>query len=959
MNKNSSYRIILIIIMVACFALFLYWGFRKEGYHVDEMYMYGTANSEYLPFMHMGEQEYSVKDWMKEYGAGENLIDLFRNLSKDISILKANGWDIKGSEIYAAYSRARECSNDIYSTTWMSGQAYKDYIAVSDTNRFNYISVLYNFRGDNHPPLYALLLHTICSVFPGVYSKWFGLGLNIVIGLLCILLLYKTVEKFLGGRNVGLMAAALYGLSAAAAITASYIRMYSLVTLMVTGVAYAHLNLAAKNWEWDKKDRRKLVFFTLCAYLSQYYSVIYIFGIAMACVIIMLAQKKLKNALRYILTMGIAGAVGIVMWPFSLKAVFAGSRGAESIGGFFSLEGTMDRLGAMLYVLVHNCLGIPEWLFLILVIAVAVLIAIIMIKDKQADDRSRIERALIVIVPFVFYFVCISKMAPYLVDRYIMCIMPWCGTLLLCGIMFAIKRIGVKGKAVLAKAVTGAGADVAGMETGAGAVGKKAAADVMATAAGADAAGTETEAGAALAESTAKESVELAAERESEVAAAMAVNAASTEKMAPGAGAAKKAAGADTAGKMAGADAAVSDSMGEAASAESEVSLATKVMNAASMEKDVTGAGAKKSPIAVKAAMAICFLPLLVLSNSLLVGNCEIYSCGQECDVIAEDTDCVYILPDGWWNESAEDTLLLSKCRDTAVVFEWNAETLAGTYDAPAGSELLMIVHEGVEAGANIDAIADSLPSAGKSLTELSSESVRGNTWIHYRLNECGTGDHSDSVDLNIGNKDGKTVDTDGVSEAGSANDEGSSSGVNGADGGISSSVNVADEGSLSGVNGADGGISSGVNGADGDYIDEDTGILSSMEDIALTDKDGRGSNYYFTYGNDVFRAKFDKDTWKIYDSYKINNMDDMKIICGALQVEHPVHIGDTDAHRTPEDMAQEWMEHNVGYALFKPDSEWSVRAKDVDLDPYDVGKSIFEIYEDRTGKKFSLGDVL
>ena len=691
--------------------------------------MYGTANSEYLPFMHMGEQEYSVKDWMKEYGAGESIIDLFRNLSKDISILKANGWDIKGSEIYAAYSKAREWCNDIYTTTWMSGQAYKDYIAVSDTNRFNYISVLYNFRGDNHPPLYALLLHTVCSFHPGEYSKWYGLNLNIIIGILSILLLYRTVEKFLGGKTTGLMAAALYGLSAAAAITASYIRMYSLVTLMVTGVAYAHLNLASKNWEWDKKDRRKLVFFTLCAYLSQFYSVIYIFGIALASVVIMLAQKKTKNALRYILTMGITGAVGIAMWPFSLRAVFAGSRGAESIGGFFSLEGTLDRLGTMLYVLVHNCLGIPEWLFMVLAVGITVLIVVLMLRDKQSGDRSRIERALMVTVSFALYFVCISKMAPYLVDRYIMCIMPWCGTLLLCGMMFVIKRLKLNSKATVA-------------------------------------------------------------------------------------------------------------------------------------------------------VMAVCYIPMLVFSDSLLVGNCEVYPGGQERDTIAGDTDCVYILPDGWWNESAEDTLLLSKCRNTAVVFEGNAQVLSGTYDAPAGSDLLMVVHRGVEAEDNIDVIAESLTAAGKGLAEMSRESVRGNTWIHYKVEE----------------REGK---------------------------------------------------------------EGDAGILGSAEDIALTDKDGSGRNYCFTYGNDLFESEFENETWKIYDSYKISNMDDMKIICGALQAEHPVHIGDTEALRTPEDMAQEWMEHNVGYELFAPDSEWSARAKDVDLDPHDVGKSIFEIYEDRTGKKFNLGDVL
>ena len=747
MKSEKRANIILAIILLCCFAVFVYWGFQKEGYHVDEMYMYGTANSEYLPFMHLGEQEYSVKDWMKEYGAGENLIDLFRNLSKDFSILKANGWDIKGSEIYTAYARARECSNDMYTTTWMSGQVYKDYIAVSDTNRFNYISVLYNFRGDNHPPLYALLLHTVCSFCPGVYSKWFGLGLNIVIGILSIWLLYSTVEKFLGGKTTGLMAAALYGLSAAAAITASYIRMYSLVTLMVIGVAYAHLNLSTKNWEWDKKDRRKLVFFTLCAYLSQYYSVIYIFGIALASVVIMLAQKKIKSALRYILTMGITGVVGIVMWPFSLKAVFAGSRGAESIGGFFSLEGTFDRLGTMFYVLVHNCMGIPEWLYLVLAAIITVLIIVLMIKDKQDEDRSRIERALIVIVPFAVYFVCISKMAPYLVDRYIMCIMPWCATLLLCGVMFAIKRLKLKGKGMAA-------------------------------------------------------------------------------------------------------------------------------------------------------AMAACLMPMLIFSNSFVVGNGQIYAGGQECDVIEEDTDCVYLLPAGWWNESAEDTLLLSKCRNTAVLREDSIDVLAGTYKAGIGSTLLMVVHRGVEAGDNVKEFAASLtdPASGTELIEKERESVRGNTWIYYKV---------------------EASQTESVSSAGQHTDE------------------AAADDELQGS------------------------LLSSPEDIGLKNTDGAGKQYSFIYDGMEFTAVYTEDNWKIIDSYRVPDINDMMIICEALIAEHPVHGADMVSYRTADDMAFEWMQHNAAYSVLPEGSEWLSHAKDVDLDPYDQGKSFIEIYEERTGKKFNLEDIL
>ena len=64
------------------------------------MYMYGTANSEYLPFMHLGEHDYTVRDWMYEYGAGGNIIDLAGNLAKDVGILSDNGWKLKETIIW-------------------------------------------------------------------------------------------------------------------------------------------------------------------------------------------------------------------------------------------------------------------------------------------------------------------------------------------------------------------------------------------------------------------------------------------------------------------------------------------------------------------------------------------------------------------------------------------------------------------------------------------------------------------------------------------------------------------------------------------------------------------------------------------------------------------------------------------------------------------------------------------
>ena len=139
----------------------------------------------------------------------------------------------------------------------------------------------------------------------------------------------------------------------------------------------------------------------------------------------------------------------------------------------------------------------------------------------------------------------------------------------------------------------------------------------------------------------------------------------------------------------------------------------------------------------------------------------------------------------------------------------------------------------------------------------------------------------------------------------------------------------------------------------------EKSGKLSSVEDIGLHAVDETGKNYAFSYNQEEFSARYTPDNWKIVDSYKITDTDDIVIICQALLDVHPVHGRDMESFRTPEDMAFEWLQHNVAYAFLPDDSPWKQNAKDVDLNPADQGKTFQEMYEDRTGKKFRIEDFL
>lgn len=126
-------------------------------------------------------------------------------------------------------------------------------------------------------------------------------------------------------------------------------------------------------------------------------------------------------------------------------------------------------------------------------------------------------------------------------------------------------------------------------------------------------------------------------------------------------------------------------------------------------------------------------------------------------------------------------------------------------------------------------------------------------------------------------------------------------------------------------------------------------GELSSVDDVALVPMDDYGYSYIFTYGGEEFTACFDTYAWRVYDSYRIDNHNDIVTICQALINEHPVYGADWESWRTAEDMAYEWEQHNLAYKMLPVNSHWRDDAKDVDLDPYDQGKSFHDLYASRT----------
>ena len=148
-------------------------------------------------------------------------------------------------------------------------------------------------------------------------------------------------------------------------------------------------------------------------------------------------------------------------------------------------------------------------------------------------------------------------------------------------------------------------------------------------------------------------------------------------------------------------------------------------------------------------------------------------------------------------------------------------------------------------------------------------------------------------------------------------------------------------------------GCGSMISAEDGETAETTGGTAG--EEINLRDIYGGGYQYLFTYKGEDYTAIYSYDNWCVYDSYKITSGRAMKKICQALIDEHPIHGSDYESFRTADDMVYEWKQHNIAHAVLPDDNAWKTTTGNVDFDPEDQGKSVQELYEDRTGEKFDL----
>ena len=352
--------------LLMTFGVCLLFGMRKTGMFIDEIYTYGLSNSYYAPFLS----------------------------------------DLKDGQLTDSVFTREEIDA---------------YLTADEADRFAFDSVYYNQSRDVHPPLYYWIFHFVSSCFPGSASKWIGLGINITVYMLTLLLFIRLIMLLFGSEDNAAASAALYGVSALGLSTVMMIRMYTLLTFFTVLLALTAAIILRKK---DRNATWLLLTMTVFAgMMTQYYFVFYAFFLCAFVDLYLLIKRDFRRFARFSFSSLFGVALLFIVFPAAVHQLFVGN--GQVVGGSSVTEALLDtakyreHLDAFWQAKIR--LKGVQWVFagaIVLCLPLCGKIRVAM-KNKAISFDS-----LLIVFPAVPAFLLVAILSPVQEHRYLYNLVP-------------------------------------------------------------------------------------------------------------------------------------------------------------------------------------------------------------------------------------------------------------------------------------------------------------------------------------------------------------------------------------------------------------------------------------------------------------------------------------------------------------------------------------------------------
>lgn len=394
MKKKNIIIYILLLILITC--LMFFWINKKQGFHEDETFSYGSSNCDDCNVY----QVYGKKD-------ENNIILLDKN--PFLTIKNIIYYKLKPDE----YKKIYDETYNGHTSIWRSREEAIEYMTLDKDEIFNYFIVYYNTGEDVHPPLFYFLVHFVSSFWLGHFSKYIIFIVNLIFLLLTCFTIKKILE-ILKKEHLVLPATIFYALSMGAISTVMFQRMYMMLTFFCLWLLYVNLKIYFNEFELTKKLKFELCLVTILGFLTQYYFCVYAAFVAFIMLILLIKRKEKAKVKIYIFQFIKSAIIGIIIFIPCIYHIFFSYRGV-------TFQRDKQNFFEMIPLFIQNILKLQFGNEIIGLICMIVIMIISIIGFKKIKNK---ELPILFIVPVLLYLLLISKLAPFKSVRYIMNILP-------------------------------------------------------------------------------------------------------------------------------------------------------------------------------------------------------------------------------------------------------------------------------------------------------------------------------------------------------------------------------------------------------------------------------------------------------------------------------------------------------------------------------------------------------
>ncbi len=337
---------------------------------------------------------------------------------------------------YTSSNNAEVQAFDMPLNEWLDEDWYLSQATIREGHAFDYAIPYRNQEIDVHPPLYYMMMHTLSSFVPGQLSFAVGVGLNIFFMLGCTILLYFLSKEVWRSQGIGLVVAALFGFTYGACNMVLFIRMYTLMAFLILAHAYVYIRfMEEKKLTW--KTYLLLGITLVLGVLTHYYFILLAFFMAVWYFVKLWIQKRYREDCILHVLIEVCALVCLVVFPAMWNHIFNDYRGQGARENLVNISGYGGALKNMLRFLNEQLFGGALWLLL----GAGVVLLALDLKKNRRFPWKELERVFPILFMAAGYFCLVTKIAPFITDRYLMPIYPFVYLLVAGGLCWLLGKL--------------------------------------------------------------------------------------------------------------------------------------------------------------------------------------------------------------------------------------------------------------------------------------------------------------------------------------------------------------------------------------------------------------------------------------------------------------------------------------------------------------------------------------